>query len=146
LSTLALEGSSGNSSRSHESSRLLFAIRYADLAVLALALPVFLLLDASMLGYFALAAAWLVQRGVQLAAERAATRALRDGVRRNALGFVAGATLVRLWIVTLTILIVGTAGTREAGLSAALLALVLVTVSLGCRAFINVFLKPEGVA
>jgi hypothetical protein len=48
--------------------------------------------------------------------------------------------------VTLTILIVGTAGTREAGLSAALLALVLVTVSLGCRAFINVFLKPEGVA
>src|SRR5947208_1353321 len=83
---------------------------------------------ASMLGYFALAAAWLVQRGVQLAADRAAARSLREGVRRNALGFIAGATLVRLWIVTLTILIVGTAGTREAGLSAALLALVLVTV------------------
>jgi hypothetical protein len=146
LSTLALEGSSGNSSRSDESSRLLFAIRYADLAVLALALPVFLLLDASMLGYFALAAAWLVQRGVQVAADRAAARSLRDGVRRNALGFIAGATLVRLWIVTLTILIVGTAGAREAGLSAALLALVLVTVSLGSRAFINVFLKPEGLA
>src|SRR5262245_15372081 len=99
-----------------------------------------------MLGYFAMAVAWLLQRGVQVAAERAATRALKEGVRRSALGFLAGATLVRLWIVTLAILIVGLAGSRDAGLAAAVLALVLVTVSLGCRAFINVFFKPEGVA
>jgi hypothetical protein len=144
LSTLALDGSSGTPSRPDQPSRLLFAARYADLAVLVLALPVFLLIGASMLGYFAMAVAWLVQRGVQLAAERAATRALREGVRRNALGFLAGATLARLWIVTLTILVVGLAGSREAGLAAAVLALVLVTVSLGCRAFIHVFLKPEG--
>jgi hypothetical protein len=146
LSTLALEGSSGTASRTDQPSRGPLVLRYLDLIVLAIALPVFLLIGASMLGYAALAVAWLAQRGVQLAAERGATRALREGVRRNALGMLAGATLARLWIVTLTILIVGVAGNREAGLSAAVLALVLVTVSLGCRAILHVFFEQEGAA
>jgi hypothetical protein len=130
LSTLALEGSSGSGAPS----RALLALRYADLAVLVLALPVFLLIGASMLGYAVAAAAWLAQRGIQLGAERGATRALRAGVRRNALGMLAAATLARLWLVTLAILLVGLLGNREAGLAAAVLALVLVTVSLGGRA------------
>ncbi len=119
------------------------ALRYADLVVLALALPLFLLTGASMLGYAAAAAAWLVQRGVQLLAERGATRAMAEGVRRNALGMIAGATLVRLWIVTLAILLVGTIGNRDAGLAAALLSLALVTVSLATRAIIHLFVEPE---
>jgi hypothetical protein len=144
LSTLALEGSSEAPSRSDSGSRALVALGYADLAVLAIALPVFLLIGASMLGYAAAAAAWLVQRGIQLAAERAARKALAAGVRRNALGWLAGATLARLWVVTLAILLVGTLGNRDAGLSAAVLSLVLVTVSLGSRAIIHVWSQPEG--
>ncbi len=144
MSTLALEGSSGAPSGSDSESRALVALGYADLAVLAIALPVFLLIGASMLGYAAAAAAWLVQRGVQLAAERSARKALAAGVRRNALGLLAGGMLARLWLVTLAILLVGLLGNREAGLSAAVLSLVLVTVSLGSRAIIHVWSQPEG--
>jgi hypothetical protein len=143
LSTLALEGSSGTASRSHQPSRGILVLRYLDLIVLAAALPIFLLIGASMLGYAAIAAAWLLQRVIQYFAERGAIRAIRDGVRRNAMGLMAASTLARLWLVTLTILIVGLAGNREAGLAAALLALALVTVSLGCRGLIHLLEAEE---
>ncbi len=119
-------------------------LRYADLAVLAVALPVVLVAGASMLGYGVAAGAWLVQRSIQLAAERAAARALAAGVRRNALGMLAAATLARLWVVTLAILLVGTLGSRDAGLAAAILSLVLVTVSLGGRALAHALHPEEG--
>jgi hypothetical protein len=119
-------------------------MRYADLAVLAAALPVVLVTDVSMLGYAVAAAAWLAQRSIQLAAERAAARALASGVRRNALGMVAAAMLTRLWVVTLAILLVGTLGSRDAGLVAAVLSLVLVTVSLGGRALAHALHPEEG--
>ncbi len=144
MSTLALEGSSGAPSRSDSGSRALAALGYADLAVLAIALPVFLLIGASMLGYAAAAAAWLAQRGIQFVAERGARKQLASGGRRNALGMLAASILGRLWLVTLAILLVGLLGSREAGLSAAVLSLVLVTVSLGSRAIIHVWSQPEG--
>jgi hypothetical protein len=142
LSTLALEGSS----RAGSPSRALALVRYADLGLLALALPIFLAIGASMLGYGAAAAAWLVQRGLQLGAEAAARRQLRAGVRRNALGLIAAATLVRLWIVTLAILLVGLIGDRSAGLSAAVLSLVLVTISLASRGALHVLTQEEEAA
>ena len=141
MSTLALEGSStGEEGRSRSEA----VLRYADLAVLALALPVVLVTPASLLGYAVAAGAWLIQRSFQIAAERAAARALARGVRRNALGMLAGATLARLWIVTLAILLVGTLGSSRAGLTAAVLSLVLVTVSLGGRALTHVLHPEEG--
>jgi hypothetical protein len=139
LSTLALEGSSGDGA----SSRALLALRYADLIALAVALPVFLAVGASMLGYAVLAAVWIAQRALQFAAERSAARSLAAGVRRNALGTLAATTLVRLWIVTLAILLVGLLGERRAGLAAAVLALVLVTLSLGGQALARLFASPE---
>ena len=123
---------------------MLFALRYADLAILAIALPLFLVTGASILGYMAATAAWLVQRGIQFAAERGAKKQLAAGVRRNALAMLAAATLARLWLVTLAILLVGLLGNREAGLSAALLSLVLVTVSLGSRGFTHLLTQKEG--
>ena len=45
---------------------------YADLALLALALPVFLLAGWPLLGYAVAAGAWLAQRGIQFAATRRA--------------------------------------------------------------------------
>jgi hypothetical protein len=139
LFTLALEGSSASVAQT----RGLVALRYADLVALVIALPVFLLVGASMAGYAAIAAAWIVQRGIQLYAERRAARSLAAGVRRNALGAIAAATLARLWLVTLSILLVGLLVDRQAGLAAAVLALVLVTLSLGGRTLSQLLSAPE---
>jgi hypothetical protein len=97
------------------------------LAVLAAALPVFLLAGLPMLGYAVAAAAWLAASGLQVVADRQVKRSIESGKRNTALGTLAAATLGRLWIVTLAILLVGLAD-RESGLAAAVLAAVLVTV------------------
>jgi hypothetical protein len=119
------------------------SLRNLDLLVLAIALPVFIVAGWPLVGYTALAAAWLLQRVVQMSAERQATRALADGVRKNAVGLLAGSVLVRLWIVTLAILLVGLLGDRQDGLAAAILAFVLVTCSLGSRALTHFSESPE---
>ncbi|MQA76316.1 MAG: hypothetical protein GEU88_18650 [Solirubrobacterales bacterium] len=109
-------------------------LRYADLGLLALALPVFLVADLPLLGYAAAAAAWLAQHAILAGAGRAASAALARRDRRRALGIIGAATLGRLWLVTLAILLVGLLGAREDGLAAALLSLVLVTAHLGSLA------------
>jgi hypothetical protein len=107
--------------------RTALAVRYADLALLGLALPVFLLAGWPLLGYAVAAAAWLAQRGIQIAALRRVMRAQQRGDRRAALGTMAGATLGRVWLIALAVLLVGVAQ-REAGLAAALLSAALFTV------------------
>jgi hypothetical protein len=102
--------------------------------VLALALPVFLLAGWPLLGYTVIAVVWLVQRLVQLAAERRTARALAEGDRRSAMGVLAGSILGRVWLVTLSILLVGGLAERQDGLAAAILSAILVTVSLGTQA------------
>ena len=103
LSTLALEGSSGLEG----GGRTALAVGYADLVLLALALPVFLLAGWPLAGYAVAAGAWLAQRGIQIAASRRATRAQKRGDRRAALGIMAGATLARVWLIALAVLLVG---------------------------------------
>ena len=120
MSTLALDGSDAAAGPPAW-------LRYADLGVLALALPLFLVAGLPLLGYAAAAGAWLAQHAVLVAAQRRATDALRRGDRRVAIGTIGAATLGRVWIVTLAILLVGLLGEREDGLAAALLSLVLVT-------------------
>jgi hypothetical protein len=139
LSTFAIDGSS----RSGEGARLATALRYADLPLLALALPVFLLAGWPMLGYAVTALAWLAQRGVQVIVDRRAGASLAAGDRRSALGALAATTLGRVWLLALAILLVGKLGEREDGLAAALLSLALVTVYLGGQG-IAYLLAPEG--
>ena len=98
---------------------------------MALALPIFLLADWPLLGYAVIAVVWLVQRSVQVAAERRTARALAEGDRRSAMGVLAWSILGRVWLVTLSILLVGLLGERQDGLAAAILSAVLVTVSFG---------------
>jgi hypothetical protein len=105
-------------------------VRYPDLALLALALPVFLLAGFPMLGYVVIAAVWLAQAAIQFAAQRHVSRSLASGKRNVALGSLAAATLGRVWIVALAILLVGLLADREDGLAAAVLAAVLVTAHL----------------
>jgi hypothetical protein len=95
--------------------------------LLALALPAFIVAGWPLLGYAVAAAAWLAGRGIEYAAKRRATRSLAGGDRRTALGTMAVATLGRVWLIALAVLLVGLAE-REAGLAAALLSLALFTL------------------
>lgn len=124
MSTLALDGSDPI-----PGSRLGTAVRFADLAVLVGALPVFLLADLPMAGYAVCAAAWIAASAMQIAADRHVKRSLARGNRNSALGVLAASTLGRVWLVALAILLVGLSD-RDAGLAGAVLAAVLVTVHL----------------
>ena len=119
------------------------ALRYPDMIVLVLALPVFVAADWPLLGYGVCAGAWLAQHTVLAFAERRATAALERGDRRLALGIIGGATLGRLWLVTAAILIVGLVAEREDGLAAAVLTFLLVTLHLGSLAFSKLLYPGE---
>jgi hypothetical protein len=129
LSTLAVDGSGGVDGPS----RATTALRYVDLVLLAAALPVFLAAGLPMAGYLVIAATWLAQHAIELTADRAAARALERGERRAAMGWIGATTLARVWLVALAILLVGLLSDREAGLAAAVLAVILFTVHLGGR-------------
>ena len=138
MSTLAIDGSDRA-----PGSRFAAAVRYADLAVLLIALPVFLLADLPMLGYGVAAAAWIAASVMQVAADRHVQRSIAQGKRNSALGVLAAATLGRVWLVTLAILLVGLSD-RESGLAAAVLAAVLVTVHLAGLAIGRLIASEEG--
>lgn len=137
MSTLAIDGSSGLEG----GGRIARAVGYADLALLALALPLFLLAGWPLAGYAVAAGAWLAQRGLQTAASRRVRLAEGRGDRRGALGIMAGATLARVWLIALAVLLVGL-DEREAGLAAALLSTALFTVYLGAQFAIRL-LAPQ---
>lgn len=126
LSTLAVDGSG-----SAGAERGAGALRWADLALLALALPVFLVAGWPVLGYAVAAVAWLAQRAIRLAVARRTLAALAAGERRSAMGMHAASTLGRVWMVMLSVLLVGLLADREDGLAAALLAAALFTAYLG---------------
>ena len=98
-------------------------VRYLDLVLLAVALPVFLAGGLPMLGYAAGAAAWLVQRGIQVALNR---RAAAADDPRTVVGIAAGSMIGRGWLVALTIFAAGLVD-EDAGLAAAVLVIVLFT-------------------
>jgi hypothetical protein len=98
-------------------------IRYLDLVLLALALPVFVAAGLPMLGYAAGAGAWLVQRAIQVAVNR---RAAASDDPRTVVGLAAGSMIGRGWLVALTIFAAGMAD-EDAGLAAAVLVIVLFT-------------------
>lgn len=105
-------------------------VRYAHLALLALALPLFLVADWPLLGYVVAAGAWLAQRAILLVADRRAAAALARGERRSAMGLTAVSGLGRVWLLTLAALLVGLLAEDRDGLAAALLLVVLFTVQL----------------
>jgi hypothetical protein len=116
--------------------------KYVDLLVLAAALAVFLLGGLPMLGYAVGAVAWLLQRGIQTLAGRRAARELAAGNRQRAMGTIAATTLGRVWLMSTAVLLVGLLE-REAGLAAAVLVLVLFTVSFAAQGLAHLFGEPE---
>ncbi|MGC1164598.1 MAG: hypothetical protein WA862_00675 [Solirubrobacterales bacterium] len=117
--------------------------KYVDLLLLAVALAVFLLGGLPLLGYAVGAVAWLAQRGIQMVAVKRSQAELKAGNRQKAMGIVAATTLGRVWLMATAVLLVGLAE-REAGLSAAVLVLVLFTVSFAAQGFSHLFGQPEG--
>jgi hypothetical protein len=101
----------------------MIAIRYLDIVLLIVALPIFLLGGLPMLGYLAGAAAWLVQRALQIVLTRKAAEADDP---RTTVGIVAGSMIGRGWLVALTIFAAGLKD-EDAGLAAAVLVIVLFT-------------------
>lgn len=126
MSTLALDPSSRA-----EAGRTGQLARYADLVLLAIALPVFIVADLPIVGYLAVAAAWFAQRAVQ---HWAGTRVAQATDRTSALRLIAGTFMARLWLVTIAILLVGILADDDAGLAAAILTAALVTANLAGEA------------
>ena len=98
-------------------------LRYLDLALLGLALPIFVAADLPLLGYAGAAFGWLVQRGVQALIEK---RARASDDPRTVAGLLTGSMIARGWIVAGSIFVVGLSE-REAGLAAAILSIALFT-------------------
>ena len=112
--------------------------KYVDLLVIAAALAVFLLGGLPMLGFAAGAGVWLVQRGIQLFAERLANKELAAGNRQRAMATVGISTLGRVGLMVTAVLLAGIVE-REAGLTSAILVLVLFTVSFAAQGFAHLF-------
>jgi hypothetical protein len=101
----------------------MIAIKYLDIVLLIVALPIFVLGGLPMLGYLAGAAAWLVQRALQIFLTRKAAEADDP---RTTVGIAAGSMIGRAWLVALTIFAAGLKD-EDAGLAAAVLVIVLFT-------------------
>ena len=130
MSTLAI----GASSRTGVPARWLRALGHADLALLAAALPVFVLADWPLLGYLVGAGAWVAQRLAMAYADRRTAASLASGDRRDAFRTTAVSTLGRVWLVSFAVLMVGLLAERSDGLAAALLVAALFTVQLAALA------------
>jgi hypothetical protein len=100
-------------------------LRFFDLIVLALVLPLFLLADLPLAAYLVGGGAWVLQRIVQQLMQR---RAEASDDPRVVAGWTAGSMIARGWFCALAIFGVGIAAGDEAGLSAALLVIGLFTV------------------
>ena len=114
------------------SRRSLTVIANLDLIVLAIALPVFIFAGFPMAGYLVAAELWLVSRFVHAYATRKAEQNLLAGKRNTAMGAVAATSLGSAWMMSLGVLIAGIFS-RDVGLSAAVLLVVLFTLNLATR-------------
>ena len=125
--------------RASESGNGLKIIRYLDLLLLALALPLFLLADLPLLGYAVAAAAWIAQRGINAFAT---SRAKNSDDPREVVGLLAGSMIGRGWLVAGSIFAVGLAGSREDGLAAAVLSIALFTIFFATQMIVRPFDQP----
>ena len=115
------------------------ALRFLDLAVLLLALPIFVAADLPMLGWAGAAVGWTVQRLVQLGIEK---RARESDDPRTVAGLLTASMIARGWIVAGSIFVVGLSE-REAGLAAAILSITLFTFYFTSQMITRPFEEPK---
>lgn len=102
------------------------ALRYIDLVLLWLTVPVALALGAPRFGLLLAAVVWTVQRLVALDIDRRARR--RESVR-EALGLNMATMIVRMWLLSGAVVVAGLAGERVDGVTAAVVLLITFTIS-----------------
>ena len=116
------------------------ALRYADLVLLAFALPIFLLAGLPMAGYGVAAGVWLAQRGIRVVLNR---RARSSDDPRTVAGLMVASMLARGWLVAGSIFAVGLTD-NDAGLAAAVLCLALFSVYLPLQTALRPFDSEGG--
>lgn len=103
------------------------ALRYIDLVLLWLTVPVALALGAPQLGVLLAAVVWTAQRLVAIAVDRRARA--RDNVR-DAIALNIATMLGRMWLIGCAIVVAALAGERADGAAAAIVLLLVFTISL----------------
>ncbi len=96
------------------------AVRFLDVLVLALALPVFVAAGWPLFAWAGVTGIWLFQRGVQTLVER---RARTTTNPRASIGLMTASLMGRIWFLMLGVLAIGLID-RDSGLPAAVLTLV----------------------
>jgi hypothetical protein len=110
-------------------------LRYLDLLLVGLALPVFLATGLPLAGWAVGGGAWVAQRGLQQYLER---RAEASQDPRTVVGLLAGSMIARGWLVAIAVFLVGLSD-NEAGLAAAVLVVALFTVYFTMRMIMRPF-------
>jgi hypothetical protein len=111
-------------------------VRWLDVVLLVLSVPVLLLADLPTLGVLLGTGAWILNRLVGAFLE---SRAHRAKEMRTQTALLLASTMGRAWLAGLTILAAGLAGEREDGLTAAILVLAAFTVYF----VLSLILRPE---
>jgi hypothetical protein len=101
-------------------------LKYTDLFLLAVALPVFIFTGLPMLGWVGAAVGWSGQRIIQALIE---AKASRTDDTKGFFQLMAGSIIGRSWFLVISIMTVGLIE-QEAGLSAAVLSAILFTAYL----------------
>src|SRR5262245_10341411 len=117
---------------------MMIALRYLDIVILIIALPIFVIAGLPMLGYAAAAVAWIAQRAIQIWLMR---KAAASDDPRTIVGITAGSMIGRGWLVALTIFAAGLKD-NDAGLAAAVLVIVLFTAYFTVSMILRPFEKP----
>ena len=122
LTTLAIE----RSREGHGGGRGIALLKYTDLLLLAIALPVFILTGLPLLGWAGAAVGWSGQRSIQALIE---AKASRTEDTKGFFQLMAGSIIGRSWFLVISIMTVGLIQ-QEAGLAAAVLSAILFTTYL----------------
>jgi len=115
-------------------------LRYLDLGIAVLALPVFLIAGLPLGGWITGAGLYALQRGI---GEYTTRRAAASQDARTTVGLMAGSMIGRGWLVALTIFAVGAAAGSKVGLSAAVLFIALFTVYFSMQMILRPFEKEN---
>lgn len=114
-------------------------LRVADLALLAVALPVFAVAGWPLLGWATAAVVWLMWRGIGAYADRKAVAS--DDIRKF-VGIETAAMIGRGWLLGIILITMGLIAGNDVGLSAAVLAILLFTVSFTFKLVTRAFDGP----
>jgi hypothetical protein len=115
-------------------------LRNVDLALLAVALPVFVLADWPIAGWAGAVFVWLAWRFIAQWSER---KAQASGDIKKMASIMTASMIGRGWLLALTLLAIGLGISDQAGLAAGVLLLVTFTVSFTANLLLRPFDTPH---